>query len=131
MVWSDAYGSCMRDISAHGCPKRLACQSGESCVNFTLTGRLGELENLSAAKNRLIEQASKIDGSTVFGQKLNKQIENLFQYEQKLVKSLEQRIPIKIIATNDTELDQARTLAQLFAYEHEKLENLASEEQNA
>lgn len=125
------FGSCMRDISAHGCPKRLACQSGESCVNFTLTGRLGELENLTNSKNRLIEQASKIDGSTVFGQKLNKQIENLVQHERNLIKSLEQRIPISIVSTNDTELDQAKTLAQLFAYEHEKLENLASEEQNA
>lgn len=125
------FGSCMRDISAHGCPKRLACQSGESCVNFTLTGRLGELENLTNAKNRLIDQASTLDGTTVFGQKLTQQIENLAKHEQKLIKSLEQRVPISIVSTNDTELAQAKTLAQLFAYEHEKLENLASEEQNA
>lgn len=125
------FGSCMRDISAHGCPKRLACQSGEGCVNFTLTGRLGELENLINAKNRLIDQASTLDGTTVFGQKLTQQIENLAKHEQKLIKSLEQRVPISIVSTNDTELAQAKTLAQLFAYEHEKLENLASEEQNA
>lgn len=125
------FGSCMRDISAHGCPKRLACQSGESCVNFTLTGRLGELENLINAKKRLIEQTSQIDLTSVFGQKLTQQIENLAKHEQKLIKSLEKKIPISIIHTDDTELAQAKSLAQLFAYEHEKLESKNKEEQNA
>lgn len=38
------FGGCMREISTHNCPKRLACQSGDQCGNFVLTGRKGELE---------------------------------------------------------------------------------------
>lgn len=40
------FGGCMRDVASHDCPKRLACQSGYRCGNFSLTGRKGELENL-------------------------------------------------------------------------------------
>lgn len=38
------FGGCMREVAVHDCPKRIACQSGDQCGNFALTGRKGELE---------------------------------------------------------------------------------------
>ena len=46
----------MREISAHDCPKRLACQSGDQCGNFTLTNRKGELDVLQQTLNKLLEE---------------------------------------------------------------------------
>src|SRR5690606_26878415 len=45
------FGGCMRDVTVHDCPKRMACQSGNKCGNFTITHRKGELENLESIIN--------------------------------------------------------------------------------
>lgn len=71
------FGSCMRNIAAHGCPKRLSCQSGVSCVNFTVTGRMGELENLKLTKNRLIEQAKNLADNSEFTLRIKSKFKTL------------------------------------------------------
>ncbi len=50
------FGGCMREVAVHDCPKRLACQSGDQCGNFALTGRKGELETLQHTLDKLLDQ---------------------------------------------------------------------------
>lgn len=47
------FGGCTRDVASWGCPYAMKCQSGMPCGYFTLTGRLGEAEEVS---RRLQEQ---------------------------------------------------------------------------
>ncbi len=115
------FGSCMRNIASHGCPKRLACQSGASCVNFTVTGRMGELENLKLTKNRLLEQAENLVDDSEFALKVKKQIQNLEDFEQKITVGYSNKIPVNIYNAIDTELSQPKTLAELFSLEYEKI----------
>lgn len=122
------FDSCMRNIAAHGCPKRLACQSGASCVNFTVTGRLGELENLKLTKDRLIEQAESLADNSEFTLRVKKQIQNLEGFEQKIMVGYSNKNPVNIYSTIDTELSQPKTLAELFSLEYEKIKANDEEE---
>lgn len=122
------FGSCMRNIAAHGCPKRLACQSGASCVNFTVTGRMGELENLKLAKNRLLEQAENLVDDSEFTLKVKKQIQNLEDFEQKIMVGYSNKTPVNIYNAIDTEISQPKTLAELFSLEYEKIKANDEEE---
>ena len=122
------FGSCMRNIAAHGCPKRLACQSGASCVNFTVTGRMGELENLKLTKNRLLEQAENLADNSEFTRRVKEQIQNLEYFEQKIMIGYSNKTPVNIYNAIDTELSQPRTLAELFSLEYEKIKANDEEE---
>lgn len=122
------FGSCMRNIAAHGCPKRLACQSGTSCVNFTVTGRMGELENLKLTKNRLLEQAENLADNSEFMRRVKEQIQNLEHFEQKIMIGYSNKTPVNINSAIDTELSQPRTLAELFTLEYEKIKANDEEE---
>ena len=122
------FGSCMRNIAAHGCPKRLACQSGTSCVNFTVTGRMGELENLKLTKNRLLEQAENLADNSEFTRRVKEQIQNLEHFEQKIMIGYSNKTPVNINSAIDTELSQPRTLAELFTLEYEKIKANDDEE---
>ncbi|MDP4544586.1 hypothetical protein Q8P09_05795 [Psychrobacter faecalis] len=122
------FGSCMRNIAAHGCPKRLACQSGASCVNFTVTGRLGELENLRLTKDRLTDQAKSLADNSEFTLRIKKQIQNLEGFEQKIMVGYSNKTPVNIYSTIDTELSQPKTLAELFSLEYEKIKANNEEE---
>ncbi|ALF58906.1 hypothetical protein [Psychrobacter urativorans] len=113
------FGSCMRNIAAHGCPKRLACQSGASCVNFTVTGRMGELENLKLTKDRLIEQSESLADNSEFMLRVKRQIQNLEDFEQRIIVSYSNKTPLNIYTVSDTELSQPKTLAELFSLEYE------------
>lgn len=121
------FGSCMRNIAAHGCPKRLACQSGASCVNFTVTGRMGELENLRLTKNRLLEQTKDLSDNSEFTLRVKDQIQNLEDFEQKIMVGYSNKTPINIYTAIDTELSQPKILAELFSLEYEKIK--ANEEE--
>ena len=122
------FGSCMRNIAAHGCPKRLACQSGASCVNFTVTGRMGELENLKLTKNRLLEQIENLADNSGFTRRVKEQIQNLEHFEQKIMIGYSNKTPVNIYSAIDTELSQPRTLAELFSLEYEKIKANDEEE---
>ena len=122
------FGSCMRNIAAHGCPKRLACQSGASCVNFTVTGRMGELENLKLTKNRLLEQIENLADNSGFTRRVKGQIQNLEHFEQKIMIGYSNKTPVNIYSAIDTELSQPRTLAELFSLEYEKIKANDEEE---
>ena len=113
------FGSCMRNIAAHGCPKRLACQSGASCVNFTVTGRMGELENLKLTKDRLIEQSESVADNSEFMLRVKRQIQNLEDFEQRIIVGYSNKTPVNIYTVLDTELSQPKTLAELFSLEYE------------
>lgn len=122
------FGSCMRNIAAHGCPKRLACQSGASCVNFTVTGRLGELENLRLTKDRLTDQAKSLADNSEFTLRIKKQIQNLEGFEQKIMVGYSNKTPVNIYSAIDTEHSQPKTLAELFSLEYEKIKANDEEE---
>ncbi|MGP9506837.1 hypothetical protein ACT3R6_12330 [Psychrobacter sp. AOP7-C1-12] len=122
------FGSCMRNIAAHGCPKRLACQSGASCVNFTVTGRLGELENLRLTKGRLTDQAKSLADNSEFTLRIKKQIQNLEGFEQKIMVGYSNKTPVNIYSAIDTEHSQPKTLAELFSLEYEKIKANDEEE---
>lgn len=122
------FGSCMRNIAAHGCPKRLACQSGASCVNFTVTGRMGELDNLKLTKDRLIEQAESLVDNSEFTLRIKEQIRNLEDFEQKIMIAYSNKNPVNIYSAIDTELPQPKTLAELFSLEYEKIKANDEEE---
>lgn len=117
------FGSCMRNVSIHGCPKRLACQSGSSCINFTVTGRLGELENLIAVKKSFTEQIENLNEDSEFTLKLNEQINNLSYFEEKIISGYSNKTPVNIYHTIDNELSQPKNLAELFSLEYEKIKN--------
>ncbi len=122
------FGSCMRNIAAHGCPKRLACQSGASCVNFTVTGRLGELENLRLTKDRMIEQTKSLSDNSEFTLRVKEQIQNIERFEQKIMVGYSNEIPVNIYNVIDTGISQPRTLAELFSLEYEKIKANDEEE---
>lgn len=123
------FGGCMRDISSHGCPKRLACQSGESCGNFALTGRKGELDFLQNLKNQLEVEYQELF-SSISGEKeymymleiLKEKINNLNSIEVKAFDRLEKLIPICVFPYDNLVSPLPTTLAELFAIEQRKLE---------
>ncbi|ELR64535.1 hypothetical protein C942_02348 [Photobacterium marinum] len=41
------FGACTRDVGRWGCPHAMKCQSGVPCGYFSLTGRMGEAEEVS------------------------------------------------------------------------------------
>lgn len=124
------YGSCMRNLATHGCPMRLACQSGTSCVNFTVTGRMGELDNLHNAKNKLMQQSKWLDKNQQNLIKIGRQIEHLDKFEQQILQAYQNKIPIDIKSVADTELAQPKVLAQLFSLEYDKIKQSDKENSN-
>src|SRR5690606_16431234 len=73
------FGGCMREVAVHDCPKRLACQSGDQCGNFTLTGRKGELETLKLVLNRLLLQFESIEQLVAHDSTYDEMLEDLRQ----------------------------------------------------
>ena len=125
-----SFGGCMRDIAFHDCPKRLACQSGYKCGNFSLTGRKGELENLQLVLNNLIRDyenlVNSVQGDNSYSEmleELSSKIFNLKNLKETALLKRNNLIPIQIFDYFNESSKLPATLSELFAIEQQKLES--------
>ncbi len=123
------FGGCMREVAVHDCPKRLACQSGDQCGNFAITGRKGELEALQHTLNKLLDEFSHIEQIVVHDLSYREMLEDLRQkilYLSDLkTKALDRQnslTPIPIFPYGNTITKLPTTLSELFAIEQQKIE---------
>ncbi|EOR07612.1 hypothetical protein [Acinetobacter genomosp. 15BJ] len=124
------FGGCMREVAVHVCPKRLACQSGDQCGNFALTGRKGELEALEYTLNKLHDEFAHMEQIVVHDLSYREMLEGLRQkilYLSDLkTKALDRQnslIPIPVFPYGDTITKLPTTLSELFAIEQQKIES--------
>lgn len=125
-----AFGGCMRDISIHDCYKRLACQSGERCGNFTLTGRKGEIEIIQINRQKLLNEYHNLkniikndESYLEMLEQLREKIEVLEIIENMAIEKRSKFTPISVFPYSDTISKLPETLSELFAIEHQKIES--------
>lgn len=123
------FGGCMREVAVHDCPKRLACQSGDQCGNFTLAGRKGELEALQHTLNKLLDEFAHIEQIVVHDLSYSEMLEDLRQkilYLSDLkTKALDRQnslTPVPVFPYGDAITKLPTTLSELFAIEQQKIE---------
>ena len=123
------FGSCMREVAVHDCPKRLACQSGDQCGNFALTGRKGELETLQYTLNGLLEKFAQIEQIVIHDLHYMEMLEDLrhkILYLSDLkTKALDRQnslTPIPVFPYGYADSKLPTTLSELFAIEQQKIE---------
>lgn len=125
------FGACMRDVAAHGCHKRLACQSGDICGNFALTNRKGELETLQNKMHTLSKNLkcmeNIITNDLAYGEMLDslrKKMMYLTQLQDKAVLRTTKLTKITIFPYGgDDQYEQLpTTLSELFAIEQQKID---------
>ncbi|MDV7404539.1 hypothetical protein [Acinetobacter baumannii] len=124
------FGGCMREVAVHDCPKRLACQSGDQCGNFALTGRKGELEALQHTLNNLQHEFKHIEQIVIHDYSYTEMFEDLHQkilYLSDLkTKALDRQntlTPIPVFPYGDAIAKLPTTLSELFAIEQQKIES--------
>lgn len=124
------FGACMRDVTVHDCPKRMACQSGDKCGNFTITHRKGELDNLESMINSLIVNYHKTlsivqhDKSyTHMLSEIKNKISNLNVVKERALSKRNDLTPIRIFDYIDESIKLPHTLSELFAIEQHKIES--------
>lgn len=127
------FGGCMREVAVHDCPKRLACQSGDQCGNFALTGRKGELEVLQHTLNNLLVEFEYIEQIVVHDStytemltQLRQKIHYLRDLKEKALYRQNKLIPIPVFPYGDTITKLPTTLSELFAIEQQKIESKES-----
>lgn len=127
------FGSCMREIAVHDCPKRLACQSGNKCGNFSLTGRKGELDALQHTLSKLLiefKSIEKIVTPDFFYQEMLEDLRQKILYLSDLkTKALDLQndlTPIPVFSYSETFTKLPTTLSELFAIEQQKIESKES-----
>ncbi|QXR08938.1 hypothetical protein EVX74_008540 [Acinetobacter lwoffii] len=120
----------MRDVTVHDCPKRMACQSGNKCGNFTITHRKGELENLESIINSLTVNYQKTlsivqhDKSyTHMLSEIKNKISNLNVIKERALSKRNDLTPIRIFDYIDESIKLPHTLSELFAIEQHKIES--------
>lgn len=120
------FGSCTRNIGSSGCPKRLACQTGSPCSDFTVTGRLGELSNLIEVKKNLMEQYELISNSDSISYpnemlgKTKTQLQNLQIIEDRMIERQQGLTKISIYEYDEGIKSLPRTISELFTIEYDK-----------
>lgn len=124
------FGGCMREVAVHDCPKRLACQSGDQCDNFALTGRKGELETLKLVLNRLLLQFESIEQLVAHDSTYDEILEDLRQkilyltgLKEKALTRQNNLKPIPVFPYGDQLSKLPSTLSELFAIEQKKIES--------
>lgn len=123
------FGACTRAISTHECPKRIACQSGEQCGNFVLTGRKGELDALTqliiklSKEYKSLKEIIKIDEtySEMF-EILEQKMIFLKKLKEKALGRLNNLTPFPVFPYNEQLNKLPHTLSELFAIEQKKIE---------
>lgn len=124
------FGGCMREIAIHDCPKRIACQSGDPCGNFALTGRKGELEALKHTLSKLLDEFEYIEQIVAHDSTYTEMLENLHQkilylsdLKAKVLERQNNLTPIPVFPYGDTITKLPTTLSELFAIEQQKIES--------
>ena len=124
------FGGCMREVAVHDCPKRLACQSGDQCGNFALTGRKGELETLKLVLNGLLQQIENFEQLVAHDFNYGEMLEDLRQkilylsnLKEKALTRQNNLTPISIFSYGDQLNKLPSTLSELFAIEQQKIES--------
>lgn len=124
------FGACMRNVTLHDCPKRMACQSGDKCGNFTITHRKGELEKLESTINNLTMNYQKIlpivehDKSYIsMLNEIKNRIFNLSVVKETALSKRNNLTPIRIFDYIDETMKLPHTLSELFAIEQNKIES--------
>lgn len=127
-------GSCMRDVRKDGCPSRMKCIAGEGCCNFVVTGRQGELENLTRLRDTLQISVQKTELLAIndarYQRAFTEQKQNLQNIQNILTKTYmarEQLVPIRVFPdapnlSNPSATNRVVSLVDLFAKEQVKLE---------
>ncbi|WP_145956687.1 hypothetical protein [Xenorhabdus budapestensis] len=121
----------MRDIGLWGCPYRLKCQSVQVCEHFTLTGRIDEYSNIKDKKKTLqnakIQILHSISPKSIHDNML-KNIDDSLQYLESMETEWQQRaesqylIDVNNLLSKNTNTEgEIKTLAALFALEHNQL----------
>lgn len=123
------FGGCMREVAVHDCPKRLACQSGDQCGNFALTGRKGELEVLQHTLNELLDKFAHIEQIIVHDLSYSEMLEELRQkilylsdLKTRVLDRQNSLTPIPVFPYGDAIGKLPTTLSELFALEQQKIE---------
>lgn len=123
------FGGCMREVAVHDCPKRLACQSGDQCGNFALTGLKGELEALQHTLNELLDKFVQIEQIVIHDSSysemlegLRKKILYLSDLKTKALDKQNSLTPVPVFPYGDAITKLPTTLSELFAIEQQKIE---------
>lgn len=123
------FGGCMREVAVHDCPKRLACQSGDQCGNFALTGRKGELEALQHTLNELLDEFAHIEQIVIHDLSYSEMLEDLRQkilylsdLKTKALGRQNSLTPVPVFHYGDAITKLPTTLSELFAIEQQKIE---------
>ena len=124
------FGACMRDVAVHDCPKRLACQSGDKCGNFALTGRKGELDTLQYILNKFLDEFEIIEKIVVHDftycemlENLRKKLLYLSDLKEKTLTKQNSLTPIPVFPYGEQLTKLPTTLSELFAIEQQKIES--------
>ena len=124
------FGGCMREVAIHDCPKRIACQSGDPCGNFALTGRKGELEVLQHTLKNLLDVFECMDKIvthdstyTEMLEQLRHKIDYLRDLKEKALDRQNNLTPIPVFPYGDKITRLPTTLSELFAIEQQKIES--------
>jgi hypothetical protein len=122
------FGACMREVAINSCPKRLSCQSGDQCGNFTLTGRKGELDAINFQIMKLSNEINLLDCIVTNDSSYKEMLDNLHekfkslvQLQEKSVEIQNDLIPVVVFPYDNIKLPN--TLSELFAIEQQKIES--------
>ncbi|EGQ9827328.1 hypothetical protein NZX34_003054 [Vibrio parahaemolyticus] len=149
-IYPLVFGACTRDVARFGCPFAMRCQEGLPCGYFTLSGRMGETEEVSSRLERKQKEVETlrelVSTNPAFQLALDEQEQSLLLYEalkNKALKSLQESEIVsllsddpqnpfahllKTIREQDLVGKTPKTLADLFYIEQKRMERDAVKE---
>lgn len=142
------FGACTRDVGRWGCPHAMKCQSGVPCGYFSLTGRMGEADEVSrrleAKKEEVIVLRKLHEANPSFKLALKEQEEALIVFEALESKAVDTLNAKKLVSLLSEDKDNPlgkilerineqmligktpNTLADLFFIEQKRMERDAA-----
>ncbi|WP_172564307.1 hypothetical protein [Vibrio navarrensis] len=147
-IYPLVFGACTRDVARFGCPFAMRCQEGLPCGYFTLSGRMGETEEVISRLERKQKEVETlrelVSTNPAFQLALDEQEQSLLLYEalkSKALKSLQESEIVsllsdepqnpfahllKTIREQDLVGKTPKTLADLFYIEQKRMERDAA-----
>ncbi|MFH4764209.1 hypothetical protein [Vibrio alginolyticus] len=147
-IYPLVFGACTRDVARFGCPFAMRCQEGLPCGYFTLSGRMGETEEVISRLERKQKEVETlrelVSTNPAFQLALDEQEQSLLLYEalkNKAFKSLQESEIVsllsddpqnpfahllKTIREQDLVGKTPKTLADLFYIEQKRMERDAA-----
>lgn len=125
------FGSCMRKLAAWSCPYGMKCQEAAPCPYFTLLGRADDIKKLQSKVNVTTRQIAELEqlffSGTLTQDEFAEALEDLALKQSHLsrlqdmsLKLEDKKITIDLFKFDNH--DKPKTLANIFAIEHRKLE---------